>query len=169
MYSIVEYAQGFFYWNKTMVAKRIYENLPKELYECAWCHFALPLSEFSIDSRRENGLRVYCRQCRSERRIGEHLKRDIDKYNIARKKWRGAKTERDRNIDYGALLSSQDNKCAICQKSVLEYKKRFCIDHDHETGKTRGLLCHSCNLALGNFKDSVNSLKRAVKYLEYYI
>ena len=147
---------------------KTYIQLPRGLKECIWCHFALPLSAFSIDSTQKDGLRVYCRQCRSERRVGEHSKRDLTKYNIARKKWRGAQTEEDRNIDYGAVLLSQGNKCAICRKPAVEYKTRFCIDHNHETGEVRGLLCHNCNLALGSFKDSVDSLKRAIKYLEYY-
>ena len=60
------------------------------------------------------------------------------------------------------LLSSQDNKCAIC--STTNFKA--CIDHDHRTGIVRGILCRSCNIGLGFMKDDIDHLKSAIKYLE---
>ena len=56
--------------------------------------------------------------------------------------------------------------CDIC-KIDLEGKKK-CIDHNHETGKVRGVLCHSCNVALGHFRDDTELIQKAIKYLKKY-
>ena len=56
----------------------------------------------------------------------------------------------------------QDNRCAICGAMP---KKPLFVDHCHVTGKVRGLLCVSCNTALGLLKDSITALEQAIKYL----
>ena len=60
------------------------------------------------------------------------------------------------------LLASQTT-CAICNQT--EPDRKLCIDHDHVTGKVRGLLCNPCNTALGLFKDNLTHLQRAIDYL----
>ena len=67
--------------------------------------------------------------------------------------------------DYNSILDSQNNCCAICQLYFKEYSRRPAIDHDHSTGKVRGLLCHNCNTALGSFYDNPEYLARAREYL----
>lgn len=67
---------------------------------------------------------------------------------------------------YLKMLEEQDNKCAICLTSNMDLEKLLSVDHCHTTGKVRGLLCNNCNLALGNFKDSITSLENAIKYLK---
>ena len=67
--------------------------------------------------------------------------------------------------DYNQMLDDQDGVCAICQNECPT-GRRLSVDHDHETGEVRGLLCHGCNLGLGAFKDSVRGLQRAIQYLE---
>jgi len=68
-------------------------------------------------------------------------------------------------IDYYTLLDSQDNACAICK--TKEFGKHGPhIDHNHITKKVRGILCHQCNLGLGQFKDNIEKLKLAIEYLE---
>ena len=71
---------------------------------------------------------------------------------------------------YDEILSSQNSVCAICLKP--ESKKHqngnvtnLSIDHDHETGKVRGLLCSKCNFAIGHLDDSPYLCERAMKYL----
>ncbi len=66
---------------------------------------------------------------------------------------------------YKQMLKSQNYSCKICRTHHTEFKKQLAIDHCHKTGKIRGLLCHHCNSAIGNFKDNVGSLKSAIKYL----
>lgn len=60
------------------------------------------------------------------------------------------------------LLEEQDHKCAVCAKDI---DRRAHLDHDHKTGKVRGLLCRGCNLGLGHFEDNVEALAGAIKYL----
>ena len=71
--------------------------------------------------------------------------------------------------EYYKLLESQDFKCAICvnpETSLRHSNKNLSIDHCHETGKIRGLLCTNCNLSLGGFKDSIDNLLKAIEYLK---
>lgn len=69
---------------------------------------------------------------------------------------------------YEAALTQQGGTCAICKTVSNIDGKNFCVDHDHTTGKVRGLLCHKCNAALGHFKDSTALLLKAADYLEGY-
>jgi hypothetical protein len=66
------------------------------------------------------------------------------------------------------LLKEQNNSCAICGINGEELKRKLSVDHNHETNQVRGLLCNSCNLGLGQFKDSVVFLSYAIEYLERY-
>lgn len=71
---------------------------------------------------------------------------------------------------YKELLVRQNNLCAIChkpEKSVRLGKVRpLFLDHCHETKRIRGLLCHRCNIAIGQLDDNVSYLKNAIKYLQ---
>ena len=71
------------------------------------------------------------------------------------------------NEDYDKLLTEQNNCCAICGTDKPGGKHdRFQVDHCHTTGKVRGLLCKSCNIALGEFKDDIDTLYKAMVYLK---
>jgi hypothetical protein len=69
---------------------------------------------------------------------------------------------------YDKMLMEQNNKCAICSTHQSFLKKTLSVDHDHETGKTRGLLCQRCNTAIGMLKDSIDLLDKAKSYLQKY-
>ncbi len=66
------------------------------------------------------------------------------------------------HLIYQEYLTKQNNSCAICQKP---FRKTPHIDHDHKTGRVRGLLCATCNHGIGSLKDSIILLKRAAIYL----
>jgi hypothetical protein len=68
--------------------------------------------------------------------------------------------------DYQQMFSEQGGLCAICGNPPGE--RALCVDHDHVTGKVRGLLCDACNRALGVFQDDVALLLAATKYLESF-
>lgn len=58
--------------------------------------------------------------------------------------------------------------CMICGEPTVENTRgrhNMCIDHCHDSGKVRGILCHHCNCAIGMFKDNVPVMKKAIKYL----
>ena len=70
--------------------------------------------------------------------------------------------------EYQVLLKSQNNSCSICYVDFLarDTKRKPHIDHDHETGKIRGILCGPCNMGIGQLKDSIEIVESALKYLK---
>jgi len=67
--------------------------------------------------------------------------------------------------EFEALLAEQGGKCAICRGEEPGPWGTWRLDHNHKTGRVRGLLCFSCNVFLGHAKDSPRILKAAVHYL----
>jgi hypothetical protein len=92
------------------------------------------------------------------------------KYTLNRKEARNKKLIKKFGItsfEYDELLKIQKGVCAICGSDKAGGRwKRFPVDHDHTTGRVRGLLCTRCNRCLGLFKDDINILKAALTYLE---
>lgn len=97
-----------------------------------------------------------CRKacCNNETRLHNVLvdkalseKNIYKKYNLSHK-------------DYLKLHKIQSSRCAICFTQT-----KLCVDHDHSTGRVRGLLCRHCNSGIGFLKDDVNNLKQAINYL----
>lgn len=72
--------------------------------------------------------------------------------------------------EYTAMCEAQSNLCAICDKPETSKSprgdvKRLSVDHDHTTGKIRGLLCDNCNRGIGMLQEDVKNLRRAIEYL----
>lgn len=68
---------------------------------------------------------------------------------------------------YNKMLHEQNNSCSICLSMESGTEKGvFCVDHDHNSGIVRGLLCRPCNIALGLFKDNETTLMKAIEYLQ---
>lgn len=91
----------------------------------------------------------------------EWNRKNFDKKNAKRYKWLYGITLEQ----YNAMFDIQKGCCAICNKHQTEFKRRLSVDHCHETGKVRQLLCDLCNRALGYFKDSPELLETAASYL----
>jgi len=70
--------------------------------------------------------------------------------------------------DFKAMLKNQNYLCAICHIHQSELVYRMAVDHDHGTGKVRGLLCRPCNHALGLLKDDPRNAARASEYLKLH-
>jgi hypothetical protein len=64
--------------------------------------------------------------------------------------------------DINQMVLDQNNKCAICQ----DVMKKPCVDHNHNTGLVRKLLCSHCNSVLGMAKDNIQVLENAIEYLK---
>jgi hypothetical protein len=78
--------------------------------------------------------------------------------------------------DWHWMLKEQNYRCKMCKKIMNEkwavdsrngrYRSEIYVDHDHKTGKVRGMLCHACNTVIGHADDNVTILNSAIKYLE---
>lgn len=87
----------------------------------------------------------------------------------------GKVSERNRKLkkygltleQYNFMLEAQNNSCAICKEDKKTIRD-WHVDHCHTTGKVRGILCHHCNLLLGNARDNKNTLYNAINYLNKY-
>lgn len=120
---------------------------------CRGCGGVIP------ESCRSNA--VYCSRDCKER--NDHKLLNSRTTNLA---WRRRTYYNLLPGEFEALLASQDGKCAICRLDTWpgKYNKPH-VDHDHETNRVRGILCHSCNVALGNFHDRIDLLEAAIAYL----
>lgn len=157
--------------------------------KCSKCDIDHSIEMFRNDRSRNSGYYPYCKSCEKLAKSKwysenvDYVKSKTKKRNIekkehvaaAKKRWQQANKDKIRaialkhsfgitNEDYLQMLTSQHGKCAICTKTPEE-GIFLCVDHDHKTGKIRGLLCHRCNKLLGFAQDSVETLNEAISYL----
>ena len=154
--------------------------------KCSICKEEKELNEFPFQNKKLNKIMSACKVCKSiiqkenRKRLGKiqkekdrilYQKNKEHRVNYARE-YRVKYPERTRSSnlkqkygitqnDYDKTLNMQNNKCAICERDMNEYGKIFCVDHNHTTGKVRGLLCDPCNYGLGFYE------KHSDKYIEY--
>jgi hypothetical protein len=127
-----------------------------------------------------NKEKVAARHKRYRNKNKKHISERNIKYNkehsYQQKQYRMAhrKTSRDYNLkkcygitldDYNIMFEEQNGCCAVCGIHQSIFKKTLFVDHDHVSGKIRGLLCHDCNIAIGNLKDDPKLFYRAIDYL----
>ena len=124
-------------------------------YRCSRCHEWKPPAEFNKNKSQLSGLHYMCRNCsRSHTR----------KYNLPAKYG-------ITSADFAKMLLLQGGKCDCCNAQfVMEGVKsdRPCVDHNHETGEVRALLCGRCNLAAGNVLDSSKRAEQLAFYLRQW-
>lgn len=124
---------------------------------CKKCNTVKPLSEFHKKTGRKDGHSSTCKVCVNSRTRPY----DPDKN-------RDTKLRKAYGIslaEYNEMLKSQGGKCAICGGCEPIEDRMMAVDHCHTTGKVRGILCSNCNRAIGLFRDNIESLKNAIKYL----
>jgi Recombination endonuclease VII len=156
---------------------------------CTKCHESKNPEDFSPSPKHKNGKYPWCKPCKAEyargwiRTIPKEVvaaqararreRRDADK--AARAKYLTQSVVYALKSKYGItphyvveLAEHQGGVCAICKAPPNTSKKRggLHVDHDHATGKVRGLLCESCNQGLGLFRDNQESLRGAIAYLQ---
>lgn len=133
---------------------------------CYVCKETKSLIEFSADRTRPNGRMSRCKKC-NNKRIKEYHKTPRGRARYRRymlKRSYGLSVEQ-----YEQMIRNQDGLCAICKESPKnKQRKQFYVDHNHETGNIRGLLCGTCNSAIGLMQENPDSLRRAAEYLEKY-
>lgn len=139
---------------------------------CNKCKIEYPLTKFYFSNRDK----IYfgtCKTCDKERGYKYRNKNRERTNYLARIRYR----ENDQSVhisqklmkrygisldDYNKIQITQEGKCLICKN----LSGKLYIDHCHKTNKFRGLLCPSCNTAIGLFRDNINILTNAIKYLE---
>lgn len=162
------------------------------LKRCSKCKEEKTRDCFVKDKNRKDGLYPQCKACRKKfdqdnkekitvrRKIydekPENKKRQSNYNKKRREKPENIKREKDSHLknNYGitiqefeAFEKQQDERCRICKKHKSEAgRKGLHVDHNHKTGKVRGLLCTSCNQGLGRFKDNAVFLRNAADYID---
>lgn len=124
---------------------RVKVPVPSGHKRCPRCGEIRPHSQWERNKTSSDGWASYCRDCRAQRNRASYFKRH---YGI---------TEDERD----AMIEAQGGSCLLCRIAPAEH-----VDHDHQTGKVRGVLCFSCNAALGQFKDRPDVMRRAAAYVE---
>lgn len=114
-------------------------------------------------------MRKYSRKQRDERR--GHSPRSYSKrgkYSTSQELYKDANFRRKYKLtldQVNSMIVAQDHRCAICLEKLGESRDTH-VDHDHKTGKIRQILCRGCNHGIGNFKENMVILQRAVDYLK---
>ena len=138
---------------------------PDGTQRCYVCKEDLSLFAFSADASRSSGIMSRCKKC-NRKRAQVHAASPG-----GRSKHRRYQLLRTYNLtpeSYTKMLKAQEGKCAICRRpSRTSPRGTLYVDHDHHNKRTRGLLCGTCNSALGLFKDNPSILYRAALYLVY--
>lgn len=156
---------------------------------CKRCGETKPLDQFYKNKTGRDGLRPECKPCSSAQKKAWYRQNreaviakviawqraNQDRYNARMREYRKANPEAGRADhlrrkfdltieEYEQLLAAQGGRCAICRREPGKISLH--VDHDHETGEVRGLLCFRCNGGAGQFKEDVELLARAIDYLD---
>lgn len=134
--------------------------------KCRRCLQLKPDDLFGVDKSRSDNRAPYCRECRN---LFERKQR---KKGLRKGKPKKTSPEKSREYalrcrynleieEYNNLLGAQNFSCGICATKL----KTPCVDHEHETGVVRGILCRMCNMGIGALRDNINLLHKAVDYL----
>ena len=131
--------------NKEVIKKHRKENyykysVSRKLYIKKWI---LENREYYLERRKKYNSKKNTRQMERNRKLKQNYNITLDEYNL--------------------MVEAQQNRCLIC--NTMPLNKKLYVDHNHTTGRIRGLLCHHCNSGLGYFKDNTKFLQKAIEYL----
>lgn len=155
----------------------------KATKRCSRCSEMKPRAEFNRNKSHRDGSGSYCRRCRNE--YGRWWsKTNQEKVRLKNLKWRKSHPEQNRECNHAAWIKSeygitrdgysemllrQGGVCAICKKAeTVEWEgvtKRLSVDHSHETGKVRALLCNNCNRVIGLVETANADIYAYLSYL----
>lgn len=153
---------------------------------CTKCGVDKPITDFAQGRGYRDGRVTWCRDCykdyRAKRLADPAVRAHEAEYahlRYARLKETGEYQRQQKQSrlrcrfgmsmdDYIQMAVAQGNLCAICGRPAVREGKTCCldVDHDHKTGRVRGLLCKNCNLMIGNAQDDPATLRKGAAYLE---
>jgi ribosomal protein L37E len=139
---------------------------------CPKCNSWKSKDNFNFCKNRKDKLQLWCKDCGYEskkRHYWTDRKKQVQllarKYNL--KHSFGITIEQ-----YEEMFNKQKGVCIICGKPETQHSHpngkvdSLRVDHNHKTGKIRGLLCSKCNFGIAQFNDNINLLKKAIIYLK---
>lgn len=142
---------------------------------CKTCLEPKPFSEFYLN-QKTHSYAAHCKPCynarcserqKKSRKDNPEFWKDYDKQrkmNVPSELQNGYRIKSKYGLtpeQHKSLIAKQDGHCAICKKKF----DTLCIDHSHETGEVRGLLCGNCNKGIGFLQDNIELLQNAISYL----
>lgn len=161
---------------------------------CKWCGKTKPLTDFYRHGQSKDGRRPECKACTAARRkrwyaanrageierVKAWQRENSERYAARLRDWRALNREHKRLADreghlrrkfgitqaeYEQMLDAQGGGCGVCGDAPRPGQALH-VDHDHRTGRVRGLLCVNCNNGLGQFKEAPGRVRMALEYLE---
>jgi hypothetical protein len=136
---------------------------------CISCRETKFLADFHKQPRMKLGRASRCKKC-------SHIALDVnrkdpanaERYKLYRRRGSLKKLYGITDKQYDEMFAGQMGLCAICGASADSGKRRMSVDHCHETGRIRFLLCQKCNRGLGLFNHDRDKLQNAIRYLEIF-
>ncbi len=150
---------------------------------CARCGDEKPLFAFTNNRVSSDGKHSFCKDCKRQAdkeslerrklnglcvRCSEPQAPGLTRCEACHQKHREWSIQRNYGLTWAAycsMLTAQGSGCAICGYVPNLDERGLCVDHDHETGDIRALLCNCCNVALGQINDNLAILKRMIDYV----
>ena len=122
---------------------------------CPACRSVKPLADFPRNRSNRDGYAAYCKPCHNKKGRDTYIRLygSTREYHLRRRYGIG-------QAEVDAMLAEQGGLCAACRTDEPKH-----VDHDHKTGRVRGMLCFLCNQALGNVRDDVRRLQGLIDYL----
>lgn len=133
---------------QALTRAQIWADVPDGMKRCSRCGQVKSRDEFRNHRASKDGLRVACKPCHSAGSApSSEARRIFRTYGLTKS-------------EYDAFFVAHRSQCAACGKTT-----DLCIDHDHKTGRLRGVLCRTCNITIGTAKESIEVLEALIEYL----
>ena len=146
-------------------------TISKKRRICPKCKIEKTISDFHSDTKRKDKLQLWCKKCMTKNKFDRYYAGKKPLFQLAARK---SALKRQYGItieEYDDILLNQNGVCAICRLPESQRSNprgaidSLRVDHNHTTGRIRGLLCSKCNFGLGHLNDDIRLLERAIEYL----
>ncbi len=148
-------------------SSQIKDDIKAQSKVCGVCGKRKSFEDFYNASKKVDGKCPRCKPCELAKQKEWRSRGESKELNRVRYRKRLLRERYGMTIsDYKQMLNSQRGRCLICNALPDSRNGYLSVDHDHITGKVRGLLCSRCNLSIGKMDDSPALLRRAARYIE---